>query len=71
MEFSGIMRFYFQDRGMKAVTKCIRVKSTQTVADLMTTLIDKFCPDLKMLSMPNYELFEVHANAGQCPSTFF
>eukprot|EP00111_Clytia_hemisphaerica_P006331 TCONS_00018348-protein len=60
MQFSGVMRFFFQDSGQKATTKCIRVTSDQSVADIMPTLIDKFCPDLKMLSMPNYELYEIH-----------
>ena len=64
MQFSGVMRFYFQESGQKATTKCIRVTSDQTVTDIMPTLIDKFCPDLKMLSMPNYELYEIHGTGG-------
>ena len=59
------MRFYFQDSGQKAATKCIRVNNEQTVADIMGTLTDKFCPDLKMLSTPNYELFEIHGTGGE------
>ena len=65
MEFSGVMRFYFQDRGQKAVTKCIRVHSNQTVGEIMPTLIEKFCPDMKMLSTPNYELYEIHETGGK------
>merc|ERR1712189_2085 len=54
------MRFYFQDSGMKVVTKCIRVSSKTSVGDLMDTLVEKFCPDMKMLTPTNYELFECH-----------
>ena len=59
------MRFYFQDDSNKVVTKCIRVSSKTTVAMLMDTLVEKFCPDLKMLSHPNYELFECHEKGGK------
>lgn len=65
MKFGGVMRFYFQDRGLKAVTKCIRVASTQTVKEIMPTLIEKFCPDMKMLSSSNHELFEIHGTGGK------
>ena len=58
------MRFYFQDRGQKAATKCIRVTNKQTVAEIMAILIEKFCPDMKMLSTPNYELYEIHGTGG-------
>ncbi|XP_065650101.1 afadin isoform X2 [Hydra vulgaris] len=60
LQFSGVMRFYFQDRGQKAVTKCIRVNNEQTVRNIMPILIEKFCPDMKMLATPNYELYEIH-----------
>ena len=64
LEFHGVMRFYFQDAGLKVVTKCIRVSSKTTVGELMDTLIEKFCPDMKMLTPTNYELFEVHEKGG-------
>lgn len=56
------MRFYFQDAGQKVATKCIRVASDATVADVIETLIEKFRPDMRMLSLPNYALYEVHSN---------
>lgn len=31
----------------------------------MATLIEKFCPDMKMLSTPNYELYEIHGTGGK------
>jgi Ras association (RalGDS/AF-6) domain len=65
LEFHGVMRFYFQDIGQKVATKCIRVASDATVADVIETLIEKFRPDMRMLSVPNYALYEVHANGEE------
>ncbi|XP_026465640.1 afadin isoform X3 [Ctenocephalides felis] len=62
LEFHGVMRFYFQDSGQKVATKCIRVASDATVADVIETLIEKFRPDMRMLSLPSYALYEVHSN---------
>lgn len=59
------MRFYFQDVGQKVATKCIRVASDATVSDVIETLIEKFRPDMRMLSVPNYALYEVHANGEE------
>lgn len=58
------MRFYFQDSGQKVATKCIRVASDATVSDVIETLIEKFRPDMRMLSVPSYALYELHEN---CP----
>ncbi|XP_037924933.1 afadin isoform X3 [Hermetia illucens] len=63
--FHGVMRFYFQDAGQKVATKCIRVASDATVSDVIETLIEKFRPDMRMLSLPNYALYEVHANGEE------
>ncbi|XP_073823958.1 adherens junction formation factor afadin isoform X4 [Musca autumnalis] len=63
--FHGVMRFYFQDAGQKVATKCIRVASDATVIDVIDTLIEKFRPDMRMLSVPNYALYEVHANGEE------
>lgn len=63
--FHGVMRFYFQDAGQKVATKCIRVASDATVSDVIETLIEKFRPDMRMLSVPNYALYEVHANGEE------
>ncbi|XP_062564874.1 afadin isoform X7 [Armigeres subalbatus] len=65
LEFHGVMRFYFQDEGQKVATKCIRVASDATVSDVIETLIEKFRPDMRMLSLPNYALYVVHANGEE------
>lgn len=46
-------------------TKCVRVTSTETADDVTRTLVEKFRPDMKMLSNPNYSLFEVHPSGGK------
>ncbi|XP_072396641.1 afadin isoform X2 [Diabrotica undecimpunctata] len=60
LEFHGVMRFYFQDSGQKVATKCIRVASDATVEDVIGTLVEKFRPDMRMLSVPSYALYELH-----------
>ncbi|XP_045493705.1 afadin isoform X7 [Colias croceus] len=60
LEFHGVMRFYFQDSGQKIATKCIRVASDATVSDVIETLIEKFRPDMRMLSLGSYSLWETH-----------
>ncbi|CAG9839214.1 unnamed protein product [Diabrotica balteata] len=60
LEFHGVMRFYFQDSGQKVATKCIRVASDATVEDVIGTLVEKFRPDMRMLSIPSYALYELH-----------
>ncbi|XP_071053115.1 afadin isoform X2 [Onthophagus taurus] len=64
LEFHGVMRFYFQDSGQKVATKCIRVASDATVEDVIGTLVEKFRPDMRMLSVPSYALYELHQG---CP----
>ena len=64
LEFHGVMRFFHQDEGAKVSTKCIRVSSTATTRDVLNTLIEKFRPDMRMLSLPEYSLYEVHVNGG-------
>lgn len=64
LEFHGVMRFYFQDSGQKVATKCIRVASDATVKDVIGTLVEKFRPDMRMLSVPAYALYELHEG---CP----
>ncbi|KAG1681978.1 Afadin [Nymphon striatum] len=65
LEFHGVMRFYFQDDGQKVATKCIRVSSTGTTKDVILTLIEKFRPDMRMLSVPQYALYEIHENGEE------
>ena len=64
LEFHGVMRFYFQDSGQKVATKCIRVASDATSQAVIETLIEKFRPDMRMLSVPEYALYEIHENGG-------
>ena len=65
------MRFFHQDEGAKVSTKCIRVSSTATTRDVLNTLIEKFRPDMRMLSLPEYSLYEVHVNGGRVLSLSF
>lgn len=58
------MRFYFQDSGQKVATKCIRVASDATSQAVIETLIEKFRADMRMLSLPEYALYEIHENGG-------
>jgi len=64
LEFTGVMRFYYQAQdlgsGQKVATKCIRVSSTATNKQIIETLIEKFRPDMKMLEVPEYALYEIH-----------
>lgn len=61
------MRFYFQEpgTGQKVATKCIRVASDATSQAVIETLIEKFRPDMRMLSVPEYALYEIHENGGK------
>ena len=65
LEFFGVMRFFFQDSTSKVATKCIRVASSATTQDVLDTLVEKFRPDMRMLTLPHYSLYEVHANGGK------
>ncbi|XP_028968030.1 afadin [Galendromus occidentalis] len=68
LEFHGVMRFYFQDADQRVVTKCLRVASSATVRDVVPTLIEKFRPDIRMLSAPDYSqyaLYEIHENGDE------
>ena len=63
LEFHGVVRFYFQD-GANVVTKCIRVASTASTKEVVDVLIEKFRPDMRMLTRNSYALYEVHVNGG-------
>nr|XP_053644974.1 afadin-like [Cherax quadricarinatus] len=65
LEFHGVMRFYFQDSGQKVATKCIRVPSTANSRYVIETLVEKFRPDMRMLSIPEYALYEIHENGEE------
>ncbi|GMT28497.1 hypothetical protein PFISCL1PPCAC_19794 [Pristionchus fissidentatus] len=60
LEVEGVMRFYFCDDAGRVCTKCIRVSSTATTQAVIEALVDKFLPDMKMLTDPDYTLWEVH-----------
>lgn len=59
------MRFYFQDSGQRVATKCVRVSSTATTRAVIEALVDKFHPDLRMLTSPDYSLWEIHENGEE------
>ena len=46
--------------GQKVATKCIKVSSTAVTREIIETLIEKFRPDMKMLEVPEYALYEIH-----------
>ncbi len=58
------MRFYYQSSdlgsGQKVATKCIRVSSIAFTQEIIEVLIEKFRPDMKMLEVPEYALYEIH-----------
>lgn len=64
------MRFYFQDNATgRAATKCVRVASDATAQDVVATLVEKFRPDMRMLTpagsaVGQYALYEVHGQGG-------
>ncbi|XP_077977276.1 uncharacterized protein LOC144432854 isoform X2 [Glandiceps talaboti] len=65
LEFHGVMRFFFQDTNSKVATKCVRVSSTATTKDVVETLVEKFRPDMRMLSAPSFALYEIHINGEE------
>lgn len=65
LQFRGAMRFFFQDAGQKVATKCINVGSNDTTKHIIDVLIEKFRPDMRMLSVPDYGLYEIHENGDE------
>nr|XP_006813997.1 PREDICTED: afadin [Saccoglossus kowalevskii] len=65
LEFHGVMRYFFQDTGSKVATKCIRVSSTATTSDVIDILVEKFRPDMRMLTASTFAMYEVHANGEE------
>ena len=63
------MRFYFQSPGIdaeKVATKCIRVSNTATTERVIEALVQKFRPDMRMLTSHSlYALYEVHPDQGE------
>uniref|UniRef100_A0AC35UBP0 Afadin n=1 Tax=Rhabditophanes sp. KR3021 TaxID=114890 RepID=A0AC35UBP0_9BILA len=58
LDIYGVMRFYFRDNGEKVSSKCIRVASTADTNSVIEALLEKFRPDMKMLTTPQYSLWE-------------
>ena len=54
----------------KVATKCIRVSSTADANQIIQTLIEKFRPDMKMLEVPEYALYEVNIHICLLNSKF-
>lgn len=65
LEFYGVIRFFYQDPDSKVSTKCVRVSSMATTHDVVDILVEKFRPDMRMLTAQNYALHEVHANGEE------
>ncbi|TNN78222.1 Afadin [Liparis tanakae] len=62
LEFHGVQRFYFEDRGGGNVaTKCLRVCSDSSTRHVVEALAEKFRPDMKTL-MTGYSLYEIHGD---------
>ena len=57
----------WQDAGQKIATKCVRVSSTASTRAVVETLVEKFRPDMKMLHLAAYALYEIHPNGGTSP----
>ncbi|KAF5406077.1 hypothetical protein PHET_00327 [Paragonimus heterotremus] len=64
-EFHGVVRFFFQGDDMKYQAKCLRISNTSTACQLVNTLVDKFHPDLKMLTAGRYALYEYSSSTGE------
>ncbi|KAI6645983.1 Afadin-like isoform X2 [Oopsacas minuta] len=63
LEFSGVIRFFYRDSKGPFNTKCIKVSSKDTCQHLIEILVEKFRPDMKMLSNPqDFSLSEIFPN---------
>lgn len=59
------MRFYLEDGdGGNVATKCLRVCSSSSTAQVIQTLSEKFRPDTKLL-VGKCSLFEIHKKENQ------
>ena len=43
----------------------MRISSTASTSDVISNLIEKFRPDIRMLSVPEYALYEIHENGEE------
>ncbi|VDP89375.1 unnamed protein product [Echinostoma caproni] len=63
-EFNGVVRFFFQGDDGKYQAKCLRISNTATACQLVNILVEKFHPDLKMLTAGRYALYEYQSSSG-------
>lgn len=63
-EFNGVVRFFFQGDDGKYQSKCLRISNAATACQLVNILVEKFHPDLKMLTAGRYALYEYHSTSG-------
>ncbi|CAH8601835.1 unnamed protein product [Heterobilharzia americana] len=64
-EFSGVVRFFFRGDDGKYQSKCLRITNTATARHLVNVLVEKFHPDLRMLTAGRYAIYEYHTNTGE------
>uniref|UniRef100_A0A5K4FER8 Afadin n=1 Tax=Schistosoma mansoni TaxID=6183 RepID=A0A5K4FER8_SCHMA len=64
-EFNGVVRFFFRGDDGKYQSKCIRITNTDTARYLVNILVEKFHPDLRMLTAGRYAIYEYHTNNGE------
>ena len=63
LEFSGVVRFFYRDSKGPFNSKCIKVSSKDTCQHIIEILVEKFRPDMKMLSNPqDFSLCEIFPN---------
>ena len=63
LEFSGVVRFFYRDSKGPFNSKCIKVSSKDTCQNVIEVLVEKFRPDMKMLSNPqDFSLSEIFPN---------
>jgi afadin len=65
LEFTGVMRFFYKEAGARAVTKCVRVASSASTLDVIDCLVEKLRPDMRMLTQPQFALYEVFENGRE------
>ena len=63
LEFFGVMKFCYKEGSDHIATKCIRVACTATTQLVITALMEKFRPDMRMLlGATSYALYECRDN---------
>ncbi|OAF66936.1 hypothetical protein A3Q56_05261 [Intoshia linei] len=65
LEYFGVVRFYHQSNNTSTHSKCIRISSSWSTENIIHVLMEKFRPDMKMLSNEKHCLYEVHSNGDE------